>query len=66
MNRSYQYASAIERKIAGHLKSLGFNIRRPPADMTISRKVNLLNYLRTIRTTCEVVEEDIIKKEILP
>lgn len=55
MSREYEYAANIDKKIQGHLKSLGFNVNKPPTSMTIARKVSVLNYLRTIKTTTEVV-----------
>lgn len=59
MSREYEYSNAIERKMHGHLKSLGFNLTKPPKTMTIIRKTVLLNYLRTIRTACEILEQAI-------
>ena len=55
MSREYEYAANIDAKIQGHLKSLGFNIQKPPHRMTLRRKISILNYLRTIETTIDTV-----------
>lgn len=59
MARDYEYAETIDRKIAGHLKSLGYNISNPPKTMTVERKLSLLNYLRTITTVTALIEHEV-------
>ena len=56
MGRGYEYAEGIEKKVMGHLKSLGFNVDKPPKRMTIERKLELLNYLRTVETAVVIIE----------
>jgi hypothetical protein len=55
MSRSYEYATVIQRKIEGHLKSLGFNVKQPKTQMSIEHKIQVLNYIRTLETSLDVV-----------
>jgi len=56
MSREYEYAESIEKKFIGHLKSLGFNIHKPPFKMSVKRKLSILNYLRTISTASDLLQ----------
>jgi len=57
MSRGYEYAASLDRKITGHLKSLGFNIDKPPVRMTIARKLDVLNYLRSFESTSTLLQK---------
>jgi len=65
MSKAYEYSTVIERKIEGHLKSLGFNIHKPKERMTISHKIAVLNYLRTIETAIHVVQHAVTDTPII-
>lgn len=66
MNQAYEFADDIQKEMKKHLESLGYSVVAPLVTMTVQRKVDLLNYLRSIRTTCELLENSIIQTPETP
>jgi hypothetical protein len=65
MNKAYEYADVIQRKIEGHLKSLGYNVQKPKEFISLEHKLSVLNYLRAIKTPVDIVQEAVMDTPLL-
>ena len=62
MNDSpYKLAEQTDRTIQVKLAELGFHIDEAPVQMNLRKKVAVLNYLRTVRTSIELLEGELLK-----
>jgi len=62
MNDSpYKLAEETDRIIQGKLSEMGFFIEEVPVQMDLMKKIKLLNYLRAVRTSVELLEGELLK-----
>lgn len=57
----YKLAEETDLTIQVKLAKLGFYIDEMPMQMNLRKKVAVLNYLRTVRTSIELLEGELLK-----
>ena len=66
MNDSpYKLAEETERIVLGKLAEMGFSLEHVPIRMDLMTKLQLLNYLRAVRTSIELLESELLKIPVL-
>ncbi len=66
MNESpYKLAEETERIVLSKLSEMGFSIGHVPIRMDLMTKLQLLNYLRAVRTSIELLESELLKIPVL-